>query len=90
VGVHQEFSEWRNVRGLVVDDEHIAGAVDIDSPPASVASSLLTAIQRTSEWPCVCSNDVAGMDAYLSKPVQAATVVAMIDRWIPYREAQPA
>jgi len=31
------------------------------------------------------------MDAYLSKPVQqAATLVAMIDRWIPYREAQPA
>jgi CheY-like chemotaxis protein/anti-sigma regulatory factor (Ser/Thr protein kinase) len=32
----------------------------------------------------------AGMDAYLSKPVQAATLVAMIDRWIPNREAQPA
>ena len=32
----------------------------------------------------------AGMDAYLSKPVTAAALVAMIDHWIPYRETQLA
>jgi two-component system, sensor histidine kinase and response regulator len=32
----------------------------------------------------------AGMDAYLSKPVQAATLLAMIERWIPSQDRQRA